>query len=269
MHHCLHVLLTDENEGYYEDFQDPINQLARAMATGFVYQGEQSRHLGRPRGESSAHLPMTAFVICLQNHDQIGNRALGERLTSLAEPEAVQAALLFLLSTPMIPMLFMGEESASETPFLFFTDHNDELADRVREGRRAEFKHFAAFHDPKRRALIPDPNAAGTFTASVPKFGSSEWMRRVLAFRAGHITPGIPGTFGGKTKVLGPKALSAAWSLGNGARLRVWLNLGEEVVKLSPADPAGGVWLGSDDARSNLRSGQLLPFTTLVCVSDA
>ena len=96
VHHCLHVLLTGESEGYYEDFQDPIRQLARAMAEGFVYQGEVSKHSGEPRGEPSAHLPTSAFVICLQNHDQIGNRAMGERLAALADPRALQAATALL-----------------------------------------------------------------------------------------------------------------------------------------------------------------------------
>ena len=124
-HHCLHVLLTGENEGYYESFQSPAEQLARAMAEGFVFQGEISPHHKAARGEPSADLPPTAFVICLQNHDQIGNRAMGERLTQLADPQALRAATALLLLSPQIPLLFMGEEYGSTTPFLFFTDHNE------------------------------------------------------------------------------------------------------------------------------------------------
>ena len=120
VHHCLHVLLTGEQEGYYEDFDKPIERLARTMAEGFAYQGEVSKHSGKPRGEPSAHLPTTSFVICLQNHDQIGNRAMGERLVQLADPQALRAATVLLLLSPFIPLMFMGEEVASATPFLFF-----------------------------------------------------------------------------------------------------------------------------------------------------
>ena len=264
VHHCFHVLLTDESEGYYEDFQDPIGQLARAMAEGFVYQGEVSKHSGQPRGEPSAHLPPTAFVICLQNHDQIGNRAMGERLTALADPQALQAALRFLLCTPMIPMVFMGEENASRTPFLFFTDHNEELAKLVRDGRRSEFKHFAAFQDPERRAKIPDPNAASTFAASVPEFGPAPWMEAILAFRAGHIAPGIPGCRSAGVEVLGPKALAASWRLGNGKMLRLWLNLDEAAVPSGPV-PTGGEWA---EARS-IEAARLPGRSSFALVIDA
>ena len=262
VHHCFHVLLTDESEGYYEDFQDPVHQLARAMAEGFVYQGEVSKHSGAPRGEPSGHLPTTAFVICLQNHDQIGNRAMGERLTALAGPEAVRAAQRFLLCTPMIPMLFMGEETGSQTPFLFFTDHNEDLAKLVRDGRRSEFKHFAAFQDPERRAKIPDPNAPSTFQASVPEFGPAPWMAGVLAFRAAHIVPGIPGCRSAGVQVLGPKALSASWRLGNGRMLRLWLNLGDAAVM---AEAAGaGAWVEGRAIEAN----RLPPHSSFAVVSD-
>ena len=237
MHHCLHVLLTGESEGHYEDFQDPIHQLARAMAEGFVYQGEVSKHGGKPRGEPSAHLPTTSFVICLQNHDQIGNRAMGERLTELADPAALRAAMTLLLLAPFIPMLFMGEEVASKTPFLFFTSHNEELAKLVREGRRAEFKHFAAFQDPDRREKIPDPNAPATFQASIPDLtGDSSFVQSLLAARRTHVTPGIPGARTAGVAVLGKAALVAKWRLGTGQILAIAINLGAE----KPALPAPG-----------------------------
>ncbi len=160
------------------------------MAEGFAYQGEVSKHSGKPRGEPSAELPTTAFVICLQNHDQIGNRAMGERLTALADPQALRAATVLLLLSPFIPLLFMGEEVESQTPFQFFTDHNEELAELVREGRRSEFKHFAAFKDPALREQIPDPNAEATFEASVPDVtGDDGFMRKLLAVRRGASCP--------------------------------------------------------------------------------
>lgn len=240
-HHCLHVLLTDESEGYYEDFQEPARQLARAMAEGFVYQGEVSPHSGEARGEPSGHLPPTAFVICLQNHDQIGNRAFGDRLTTLARPDALRAATTLLLLSPTIPMLFMGEEWGSRAPFLFFTDHNEELAKLVREGRRREFKKFAAFTDPARRETIPDPNAATTFDASAPEASEAtadghaailSLHRELLALRHRFIVPGIEGARSEGAEVIGPKAVVGRWRLGNGALLTIAINLGETPVPI-------------------------------------
>ena len=229
VHHAMHVLLTGEQEGYYQDFADPIRFLARSMAEGFAYQGEVSPHSGKPRGEPSAHLPTTAFVICLQNHDQIGNRAMGERLTTLADPQALRAATTLLLLAPFIPMLFMGEEVESRAPFLFFTDHNDELAKLVREGRRSEFKHFAAFEDPERREQIPDPNAASTFQASKPDCsGDDGFVRKLLSLRQARIVPGIPGARSAGVDVLGKSALVARWRLGTGETLSLAVNFGDE-----------------------------------------
>ena len=240
-HHCLHVLLTGENEGYYEDFQEATNLLVKCLAEGFAYQGQHAPHLGRARGEPSAALPTTAFVVCLQNHDQIGNRAMGDRLTTLAEPEALRAATALLLLSPFIPMLFMGEEWASKSPFLFFTDHNKELAELVREGRRAEFKHFSAFQNPAKRAAIPDPNAPTTFAASVPERTDPAWfdhIRHLLTLRRERIVPGIPGCRSTAAAALGQGAVKAAWRLGTGEVLTVALNLGPESVNpgLSGAD---------------------------------
>ncbi|HTJ95112.1 MAG TPA: malto-oligosyltrehalose trehalohydrolase [Pararobbsia sp.] len=168
IHNTLHVMLTGETESYYDAYsQTPARKLARALAEGFVYQGEPSPiHHGAPRGEPSGALPPTAFVFFLQNHDQIGNRALGERLTLLAHPDALRAAIALMLLSPQIPLLFMGEEAGSTQPFLFFTDYEGELADAVREGRRTEFARFSAFNDPARRAHIPDPNDLDTFVRS-------------------------------------------------------------------------------------------------------
>ncbi|HMC45564.1 MAG TPA: malto-oligosyltrehalose trehalohydrolase, partial [Caballeronia sp.] len=146
-HNTLHVLLTAEDESYYGAYSDqPIQKLARVLGEGFVYQGEPSPiHDGKPRGEPSAHLPPTAFVMFLQNHDQVGNRAMGERLRSLCSEDSLYAATGLMLLTPQIPMLFMEEQYGSTQPFLFFTDYHDELADAVREGRRREFAKFSAF----------------------------------------------------------------------------------------------------------------------------
>ncbi|MFV3380437.1 malto-oligosyltrehalose trehalohydrolase [Pseudomonas sp. NY15354] len=242
-HNALHVLLTDETEGYYADYKDrPIEKLARSLGEGFVFQGQANRH-GTPRGEPSGHLAPSAFVLFLQNHDQIGNRALGERLTRLCPPPALRAATGLLLLAPMIPLLFMGDEEGSRQPFLFFTDHHDALADAVREGRRAEFAHFAAFADPVQRERIPDPNAQATFDAS--QLAAQEvvagWhglYQRLLTLRRLHVTPHLPGTRALGATVLGERALTARWRLGDGSELRIDLNLANEPqsVALPPVE---------------------------------
>jgi maltooligosyltrehalose trehalohydrolase len=269
-HHCLHVLLTGEYEGYYQDFKHPAQQLARCMAEGFAYQGEPSYHGGGvPRGKKSTHLPTTAFVICLQNHDQVGNRAMGERLTTLAHPDALRAATLLLLMTPQIPMLFMGEEWGAKDPFLFFTDHHSELADTVREGRRTEFASFAAFADPVRRAVIPDPNSPETFAASVPRIQNVPMKTRTemlalyetgLQLRARHITSRIPGTVSIGAEALNQAAICAAWRMGDGATLTIASNLdSQSLVFAADTD----ILISSDE---NLQyDGVTLPgFTTYV-----
>jgi maltooligosyltrehalose trehalohydrolase len=266
-HHCLHVLLTGESEGYYEDFQQPAQQLARALAEGFVYQGELSPHMGQPRGEPSVHLPTSSFVICLQNHDQIGNRAMGERLTSLAHPKALHAATALLLLCPFVPMLFMGEEWGTETPFLFFTDHNEELAALVRNGRRREFQHFAAFKDEAKRALIPDPNAPETFAASRLEFAQAQrpgynttlaLHQKLLTLRKQYIVPGIPQCRNIDAKALNATAVCASWRLGTGETLTLATNLGNEMVAF--ARPDGMLFFGADPPSDILPAKTTLAF---------
>ena len=137
--HALHVALTGEQVRYYRDYADPIPALTRALSEGYAYQGEPSTHRGgAARGSASSHLRPDSFIDFLQNHDQIGNRAFGERITMLAPWEHVRAAAAIVLLSPAIPMLFMGEEWAASTPFLFFCDFSGDLARAVTEGRRRE-----------------------------------------------------------------------------------------------------------------------------------
>ncbi|ABE33130.1 malto-oligosyltrehalose trehalohydrolase [Paraburkholderia xenovorans LB400] len=263
-HNTLHVLLTGETEGYYHAYEDqPIRRLARVLSEGFAYQGDPSPiHDGKPRGEASAHLPPTSFVMFLQNHDQVGNRAFGERLRKLTSDEALRAATGLLLLSPQIPLLFMGEEYGSTQPFLFFTDYTGDLADAVREGRRREFARFSSFSDEKRRAQIPDPNDVKTFAASSPPAPDEtsqhtdaeakdrlDWMhfyKSALAVRARLITPRLK-----HSKACGATVLSAAnggdanaliarWKLGDGETLSIALNLSKENVALADL-PAGKV----------------------------
>lgn len=227
-HNVLHVLLTGETDAYYSDFaQDPTAKLARCLGEGFIYQGHTTRH-GHVRGEPSGHLPPSAFVAFLQNHDQIGNRALGERLHQLCSPQALKAATALLLLSPMIPLMFMGDEANASEPFLFFTDHHGELAEAVREGRRNEFKDFAAFQDPERRERIPDPNALPTFLQTTPSFDENEHTqlyRQLLSLRHRHLVPHLLGSVALGAQVLADHAVSARWRLGNGSVLRIDLNL--------------------------------------------
>ncbi|SDZ62572.1 malto-oligosyltrehalose trehalohydrolase [Pseudomonas salomonii] len=238
-HNVLHVLLTGETDAYYSDFaQGPTEKLARCLGEGFVYQGHTTRH-GHTRGEPSGDLPPSAFVAFLQNHDQVGNRALGERLHQLCSPQALKAATTLLLMSPMIPLMFMGDEVNAEQPFLFFTDHHGELAEAVREGRRNEFADFAAFKDPERREHIPDPNALPTFLQSAPRFTENEHAqlyRQLLSLRHRHIVPHLPGSVALGAQVLADGAVTARWRLGNGSVLQIDLNLGATPLD-HPAPP--------------------------------
>ena len=257
-HHCAHVLATHEEEGYYADYsRRSVEQMARALATGFVFQGQHSAHRGRDVGEPSDHLPPTAFVNFLQNHDQIGNRAFGDRLTDLGSRRVVECLQAILLLSPQIPLMFMGEEFGDTHPFCFFTDFHGELADLVREGRRNEFRKFAAFHDEEARKLIPDPNAESTFRAS-----SLDWTmpqrptyRRRLALttqllekRRRHIIPllgGAKGHSGVFRTSDETRAFAVAWTLRDGAVLSLFANLDDEPwalpSNLSPTDLSRGM----------------------------
>ncbi|MEH6663228.1 MAG: malto-oligosyltrehalose trehalohydrolase [Brevundimonas sp.] len=235
-HNVLHVLLTGETHGYYEAFADePTARLARCLAEGFIYQGETPPG-GEPRGAPSGHLRPTAFVSFLQNHDQTGNRAMGERLIALAHPEALRAAVALMLLSPQIPMLFMGEEVGAREPFLFFTDFHDALADAVREGRRREFARAPEFADPERRKTIPDPNALATFEASrwtdaAPDAASWRALyKRLLALRATRIAPHLEGARSLGAQALAEGCVTARWRLGDGSRLTLAVNLGDAAV---------------------------------------
>ena len=232
IHHCLHTLITGESDAYYGDFaDDPLGRLGRSLAEGFVYQGDHSNNLGHRRGEISKHLPPTAFVSFLQNHDQIGNRALGERIGALTSREKVAFAHTILLLAPQIPMLFMGEEWGDTSPFLFFVDfaNNPALSNAVRDGRRKEFARFAAFADPE---LVPDPTVAETFERS-----KLHWDERtsgagaktlaknaeLLAVRAKEIVPLLESAFlGGQFDRKG-ELLNVTWQFERG-QLRLIAN---------------------------------------------
>jgi maltooligosyltrehalose trehalohydrolase len=163
-HHTMRVLFTGESESYFKDFDGSQHQVIETLRNGWLYRGQYSQHRKAKRGTECRHVAPQKFVHCISNHDQVGNRAFGDRLSPPAEAYRAASALLCL--TPYTPMFFMGQEWAASTPFQFFTDHNEELGALVTKGRRAEFKEFSAFHDKARLAEIPDPQSPRTFQDS-------------------------------------------------------------------------------------------------------
>lgn len=263
-HNALHVLLTGEREGYYGDYaQDPLGRLARVLAEGFAFQGQRDRH-GRRRGQPSGDLPPSAFVLFLQNHDQIGNRALGERLIALVPEARWRVAMALVALSPMVPLFFMGDEWACATPFLYFTSHPADLAAKVREGRRAEFAAFSAFASPEQRARIPDPNARATFEASVPRVEDTlhataalQWFRGLLALRARELAPRLEPCRALGCERLGAAALAGRWVLADGSHWTLAFNLGEHAVRFEP--PHGGRCLHWDAPDGALADDGLPP----------
>jgi maltooligosyltrehalose trehalohydrolase len=252
-HHALHARLTGERDGYYVDFSDPA-YLPRAIAEGFAFQGQRSEYFGRERGTPSADLPAERFVISIQNHDQVGNRAQGERLGALVPFEAVKLAAALMFVAPAVPLLFMGEEYGETAPFQFFTSFLDPtLAEAVRRGRMAEFARFAW------KRAIPDPNAPSTFVASrlnhslgnAPRHRElREYYRQWLRLRRSH--PAL----GARNKQATEAALAADGEVlvvtrraPGGEAVRLVANLGGR--RQSWADEAEGyrLLLDSADAR--------------------
>jgi malto-oligosyltrehalose trehalohydrolase len=277
LHHALHVLLTGETDGYYGDYADaPGRHLGRCLAEGFAYQGEVSPYRGHTRrGEVSRHLPPAAFVAFLQNHDQIGNRAFGERLGQLAEPAALAAATAILLLAPAPPLLFMGDEFAAAQPFLFFCDFGPDLAAAVNAGRRQEFagfERFTAAGPMDGPAELPDANAPSTFAACVLDWTSLErpphdrWLalyRSLLALRRQQIMPRLrgptapPATY----QALAERALRVDWQLGEGSRLVLLANLGDQPLAALSPPPGVAFYRSANLPAATLAAGDLPPWS--------
>jgi maltooligosyltrehalose trehalohydrolase len=251
-HHAWHVLLTRESNGYYGDYQrSPRNDMARALASGFVYQGEISAFWGnKPRGEPSGHLAPATFVNFLQNHDQVGNRPFGDRLESLASPAEIEAALALTLLAPDIPMLFMGEEWGSKAPFPFFCDFEGDLAQAVRKGRLQEYKWaYDKYGDE-----VPDPLDAATFESArldwetrgtPPGAKRLELVRELLAVRHREIVPRLDGARFGEAHASEDGLLTATWRMGDGATLRLIANLSPNEIAHHASQNAGTpIWGG-------------------------
>ena len=237
IHHAAHIIVTGETDGYYRDYAEcPLWYFGRCLAEGFGYQGEVSPYRnGVPRGDPSVHLPASAFVSFLQTHDQVGNRAFGERIGQLASVEKLRAAIACCLLAPSPPLLFMGEEFGAVTPFLYFCDFSPELGQAVARGRREEFAGFAAFAAEEERARIPDPTALSSFLDSkldwTQAHEGNEWLafyRRCLLLRqqylVSHLAQQSPS---GAFTVDDERLLAVDWSLGANAALHLRANFAD------------------------------------------
>lgn len=248
-HHVFHVAVTGEQDGYYAAYAEaPLAQAARVLAEGFAYQGDPNPlRDGVARGEPSSGRHPTAFVSFVQNHDQIGNRALGDRLTELASPEAVRLLRFVTLLAPQVPMLFMGEEFESRRPFRFFCDYAGEMAEAVRSGRRAEFASFAAFSGEE----VPDPVAPETFEAS-----RLDWerlhtphgrealgaTRDFVELRRRHVSPLLATPFRGGNAWVHGGMISAVWRFEGGSYgLELNMTSSARFARLPVEAPAGTV----------------------------
>jgi len=268
IHHAAHVLVTGERDGYYSDYaDDPAAKFGRCLTEGFAYQGESSGFRGgAARGERSRHLPPECFVSFLQNHDQVGNRAGGERIACLSSSAALRAVVTVLLLAPSPPLFFMGEEFGATTPFLFFCDFGPQLAERVRNGRREEFARFERFRTPEAQKQIPDPNDPATFLASKLDWSCldlrphAEWLRtyrELLSVRREKIVPILKQIVpeGAHYQSLGPAALYASWELTKGGTLELFANFGRTPVA-APNQPKGNAIFPS--AEAELYRGHIL-----------
>jgi len=248
-HHVLHVALTGETQRYYHDYgHEPLNQLARCLANGMLYEPSKRREGGaRADPREAPAQPLGAMVNFAHNHDQTGNRPFGERLRELVPPGAAPLATLLALLTPAIPMLFFGEETGSSTPFYYFADWEGDLRDAVREGRKREFGDAAQGKDGKPRTL-PDPCALGTFEASRPDEGQREsedgrrWLEMVasaLQVRRLHFAPRhhLLSTGSHTAHRVGETGIHACWRYGDGQAIVLQVNLGAQAV-LADEQPA-------------------------------
>jgi len=259
-HHCLHVLATGEDHTYYAEFASgTIDKLARVLTLGFAREGgpDGDTHLLK-RGPAESTLPLMNSVNFLQCHDQVGNRAFGERLAALAQPEAMHLAMAVMLLAPGVPMLFMGEEFESAAPFYYFADANEALREAIRKGRREEFKHVPQDADAAEHDSLPDPCSPLSFERSVIEPPAQwsvrqrrwhDWCRYLLGLRRRELQPLLPGLRTGahEARRIGRHGLRVRWHFEQGEVLEAMLNLGTEHLVI-----------GTDDAASLAEARELL-----------
>jgi len=241
VHHVLHVAATGETFGYYADYADEPEKIGRGLAEGFVFQGEHMPYRGDERGTISKHLPPSAFISFIQNHDQIGNRALGDRMVASRPVAVLQAIACVYLLCPQVPMIFMGEEWGAEEPFPYFCDFNDDLNEKVRSGRRQELSRLPGFDADD----LPDPTAEATFASAKLDWTKREtdrgrqWLEfysGLIALRRKHIAPmGTGATVSGRYRASNGGGLKVEWQLFDGRKLQLRANLSEQADKTDEA----------------------------------
>lgn len=268
LHHALHVLTTGETFGYYADYPDPLQALGKALAEGFVYQGEMMPYRGEARGAPSAHLPPTAFISFLHNHDQIGNRATGDRaMAQLPEPVLAFSVALVVLS-PQIPMLFMGGEWRSSRPFPYFCDFNADLNAAVRDGRRDELSKMPGFEGED----VPDPTSEETFRSAVLDWAASAgepgsvWIdryRQFIALRRQRVVPLLSKLSQGGHYQVCSGALRVDWPLDNGRRYVLAANPSDQGVDVQmEIDPAEVIYSLGERRADRMGPWSLVFFVT-------
>ncbi|HEX6038749.1 malto-oligosyltrehalose trehalohydrolase, partial [Longimicrobium sp.] len=252
LHHQLRRHLAGDHEAYFADYTGSVEDIVRTLRQGWFYEGQESANHGAPRGTPAGGLPPAAFVHVIQNHDQVGNRAMGDRLTETVTLPAYRAASALLLMSPYTPLLWMGQEWAASTPFQYFTDHPEELGRLVTEGRRKEFGKFSAFADPAVREKIPDPQAPETFTRSklkwderdrAPHAGVLALYRELLRLRRTHPALRRRDREGFAVAALGAHALSLKRTAGDGSALLLVVCFeGSLSVDLTRKEETAGRW---------------------------
>jgi malto-oligosyltrehalose trehalohydrolase len=285
IHHALHVIASDESSGYYVDYveesspRSPIQHLARCLSEGFAYQGEASTHKdGQPRGEPSHDLPPQKFISFIQNHDQVGNRALGDRLHSLSQPHKLKALTSILLLNPSIPLIFMGQEFDCSAPFYYFCDMEPELGKLIREGRRNEFAHFPEFASEEARRRIPDPLSKNTFFGSKilwhetdKNFQTLEFYRELLNLRKKHIMPLLRESNNVSSEILSQETdcLCVSWTFGQ-RQVCLLSNLSDSIADLSKHKIAcEGETIFSTHVNIKIANQTLPPWCTLWRIANA
>jgi maltooligosyltrehalose trehalohydrolase len=281
LHHVLHVLLTKESTGYYRDYIDqPIRHLGHCLTEGFAYQGELSPYRDNQcRGESSSDLLLTSFISFLQNHDQIGNRAVAERISYLCSPEALQMATAVLLLIPSLPLLFMGQEWACSQPFNYFVDFPDDLGEQVNLGRLQEFGEFSGFNDVESLLKIPLPNAEDTFLNAKLNWHEltmephRQWFfyhRDLLRIRKTHIIPRLNGVAVGHAhyQPVSDKALTVQWQLNDASLLTLVANFGDQQVYFQYLGTGEVLFTSDSELDKNLRQGALTPWSAIFYLDE-
>jgi 1,4-alpha-glucan branching enzyme/maltooligosyltrehalose trehalohydrolase len=270
VHHVLHIAATGEIFGYYKDYADDGDKVGRALAEGFVFQGEHMPYRGASRGKSSVDLPPTAFISFIQNHDQIGNRAVGDRMTTYRPLEPIKAVTAVYLLSPQIPMLFMGEEWGAREPFPYFCDFDEELNEKVRIGRREELSRLPGFDDDD----LMDPTAQSTFEAAKLDWRGLHnaaaahmlvFYKTLLNLRHRRIVPLLKGAPGGSGRFRREgNVIAVEWRLAKGANLHLQANLSNEPGKITPLSGVEQIFtLGSSASRT------LAPWSVISSISIA